>query len=161
MTATPRPAFAQIASRIAEVTAPRGEGSNPAVEAIAHKALALAEATDMLDLHGEALSALAELDRLSGRQEQARERAARAVELHEQRGDTVSAARERGRLTLYAKEPRDDCPVGCVKSSRDPSEFAELATLDMTPILPPLSHTWSRLAGRAEEQAGRICSRDG
>jgi len=68
------------------------------VEPIAHEALALAEATDMLDLRGDALIVLAELDRLAGRREEARVRAARAVELYERKADTVSATRELGRF---------------------------------------------------------------
>jgi class 3 adenylate cyclase/tetratricopeptide (TPR) repeat protein len=86
-------AFAQISSRIAESIARNGDEPPDEVEAIAHEALALVEETDMLDLHGDALIALAGLDRKAGRNDQARVRTAKAIELYERKGDTVSAGR--------------------------------------------------------------------
>jgi hypothetical protein len=51
--------------------------------------------TDMLDVHGEILMLLADLDRAAGRDECARERVAGAVALYDRKGDVVSAARAR------------------------------------------------------------------
>jgi class 3 adenylate cyclase/tetratricopeptide (TPR) repeat protein len=97
-------AIAQIASRIAEATARRAEGPAGEVEAIASEAVELAGATDSLDLQGDALIALADLDRTAGRRDEARERAARAIELYERKGDIVSAARERERFGALLEE---------------------------------------------------------
>ena len=93
----PDHAFAQIAGRIAETIAQADAAADEA-EAIALEALALVEKTDNLDLHGDALIALAGLDRTAGRVQEARARAARAIELYEQKGDVVSATRERDRF---------------------------------------------------------------
>ena len=98
----PDHAFAQIAGRIAETIA-QADASVDEAEAIALEALALVEKTDNLDLHGDALIALAGLDRTAGRVQEARARAARAIELYTQKGDVVSATRERDRFGSLLK----------------------------------------------------------
>ena len=100
----PDHAFAQISARIAEAIALRENGSAEEAEATAIEALALAEMTDNLDLHGDALIALADLDQTAGRLRAARERAAHAIELYEQKGDIISAARERERFRALLEE---------------------------------------------------------
>jgi hypothetical protein len=64
-------------------------------EAVTLEALALVEQTDVLDLHGDVLVALADLDRSAGRTDAASARIAQALELYEQKGDIVSADRAR------------------------------------------------------------------
>jgi ATP/maltotriose-dependent transcriptional regulator MalT len=94
----PDHAFAQIAARISETIARNEEGSHDEVEGIAHEALARVEHTDMLDLHGDALIAMAGLDRAAGREVHARSRTAKAIQLYERKGDIVSASRVRAGL---------------------------------------------------------------
>jgi hypothetical protein len=80
------------------VTALAAELRTADAEAPALEALALVERTDMLDLHGDVLLALADLDRAAGRVVAAEARSARAIGFYERKGDVVSAARARSRL---------------------------------------------------------------
>lgn len=91
-------AFGQIASRLAEVTALAADSRSDEAEARALEALALVEETDMLDLHGDVLLALADLDLAAGRSEPGGKWASDAIDLYERKGDVVSAARARARL---------------------------------------------------------------
>jgi class 3 adenylate cyclase/tetratricopeptide (TPR) repeat protein len=80
----------------AQVLARRGEHEK--AEQLAHEAVRLAEQTDMLDFHGNALADLAEVYALAGRTESARERLQQALVLYEQKGNLVAAARARQRI---------------------------------------------------------------
>ena len=90
-------AFGQIASRVAEATALVLDGRFADAEAVALESLELIQAMDMLDLHGDVLVLLADIDVASGRPGAAAARVTRATELYEQKGDIVSAARARER----------------------------------------------------------------
>jgi tetratricopeptide (TPR) repeat protein len=91
-------AFAQTASRLAEGIALLGEGVLDEAEAIGSEAFELALGTDMLDVQGDVLLLLADVDRSAGRDERASARVHEAVALYEQKGDLVSAETARSRL---------------------------------------------------------------
>jgi tetratricopeptide (TPR) repeat protein len=74
-------AFAQVAARLSEAIALTRSSRGEDARAIALEALALVERTDMLDLHGDVLLVLGEIEP--------------ALALYEQKGDIVSAARAR------------------------------------------------------------------
>jgi class 3 adenylate cyclase/tetratricopeptide (TPR) repeat protein len=93
----PDHAHGQIVSRLAEATALAAAGERAAAETIAKDALELAEATDAWDLRAEALLLLADLDEGSPR-----EREEQALALFEAKGDLVSSARLRERLSSSA-----------------------------------------------------------
>ena len=80
----------------ARLLAHRGESAE--AERVALEAVSLAEGTDMLNWHANALADLAEVYVLSRRSEEARDRLARAVELYEQKGNLVAAEKARNRL---------------------------------------------------------------
>jgi len=88
-------AFGQVAARIAEATALCAQGKNAEAETLALEALELVEQTDMLDVRGDVLVVLSDIDRAAGRDELARARAGAALALYERKGDIVSAARIR------------------------------------------------------------------
>jgi class 3 adenylate cyclase/tetratricopeptide (TPR) repeat protein len=90
-------AFAQIAARLVEATALAADSRMAEAEERALAALALVEETDMIDLHGDVLIALADLDLAGGRTGDAARRAAEAIRLYELKGDVVSAGRARSR----------------------------------------------------------------
>ena len=85
-------AYAQIVGRLVESSALAADSQIAEAEERALEALALVEQTDMLDLHGDVLVALADLDRAAGRTDAASARRAQALELYERKGDVVSAA---------------------------------------------------------------------
>ncbi len=91
-------AFAQAASRLAEGLALLGEGRPDEAEAMGSEALELALESDMLDVQGDIVLLLADVDRAAGRDEQARTRTHEAIALYEQKGDLVSAGAARSRL---------------------------------------------------------------
>jgi class 3 adenylate cyclase/tetratricopeptide (TPR) repeat protein len=76
-------------------------------ERLALEAVSLAEQTDMLNSHANALADLAEVYVLSGRAEEARNRLEGARELYEQKGNLVAAERARNRLAqaVLASDP--------------------------------------------------------
>ena len=88
-------AYAEVVARLVESSALAAESRVAEAEARALEALALVEQTDMLDLHGDVLLALADLDRATGRTEDADARTDQAIELYERKGDVVSIARVR------------------------------------------------------------------
>ena len=90
--------FLQAASRLAEGIANLGEGRLDEAEAIGAEALETTLGTDMLDMHGDVVLLLADVDRASGRAERAAERFREAIALYEEKGDVVSAERVRERL---------------------------------------------------------------
>jgi tetratricopeptide (TPR) repeat protein len=96
--ATADDAFSQIAWRgtRSKTLARRGELAQ--AELLAREAVALAEETDGLNLHGDALLDLAAALRTAGRLTQAAAAADRALALFERKGNLVSAARARAAL---------------------------------------------------------------
>jgi class 3 adenylate cyclase/tetratricopeptide (TPR) repeat protein len=86
-------AFGQITLRLVEASALAAEERTPNALERAREALALVEQTDLLQLHGDVLVALADLDR-----DRSDEWLALALELFDLKGDVVSAARVRERL---------------------------------------------------------------
>jgi tetratricopeptide (TPR) repeat protein len=84
----------------AQVLARRGEHKE--AEALARKAISLAEETDMFNFHGNALADLAEVYALAGRTENAREQLEQALVLYERKGNLIAAGRARGRLEELA-----------------------------------------------------------
>jgi class 3 adenylate cyclase/tetratricopeptide (TPR) repeat protein len=93
----PDHAFGQIGVRVAEATALAAQGRDTEAEAVALEALELVERTDMLDVHGDVLELVAELDLAAGREGLARERFENALALYERKGDVVAATRVRER----------------------------------------------------------------
>jgi class 3 adenylate cyclase/tetratricopeptide (TPR) repeat protein len=93
-------AYAQVVARLVESAALAADSREEEAEARALDALALVEETDMLDLHGDVLVALADLDLRAERTAAADERIATALELYERKGDVVSAARVRSAARL-------------------------------------------------------------
>jgi len=96
-------AFAQAASRLAEGIALLGEGRPDEAEAMGSEALELALESDMLDVQGDIVLLLADVDRAAGRDEQARARTHEALALYEQKGDLVSAGVARSRLGGWSR----------------------------------------------------------
>jgi DNA-binding SARP family transcriptional activator/class 3 adenylate cyclase len=89
----------------AKVLARRGRTKK--AEELASDAVALAERTDFLNQHADALLDLAEVRRLDGRTAEAREAAVEAVRLYERKGNLVSEARAKVFLkALGPREPR-------------------------------------------------------
>jgi tetratricopeptide (TPR) repeat protein len=80
----------------AQVLARRGEHEK--AEHLAREAVSLAEQTDMLNFHGNALADLAEVYVIGGRTEETREQLEQALVLYERKGNLVAAARARRRL---------------------------------------------------------------
>ena len=73
-------------------------GAHEEAERHAREAVALAAATDALDLHGNALVDLADTLALADRTEEAATCVADALRLYERKGNDVSAERARARL---------------------------------------------------------------
>ena len=94
----PDHAFGQVAARVAEAIALTGERDTAAARNVALEALDLVEGTDMLDVWGDVLVTIANVELADGRDEAAAARFASAIELYERKGDVVSAARVREQL---------------------------------------------------------------
>ncbi len=73
-------------------------GDAAEAERLALEAVSLAEETDMLNWHANALADLGEVYLLLGRAEEARDRLERALELYEQKGNLVAAEKARNTL---------------------------------------------------------------
>jgi hypothetical protein len=71
-------------------------------ERVGREAVAIASATDVLDLRGQALADLAEVLRLASRPEEARALVEEATRLYDQKGNVVAAERLRA---LMAEPP--------------------------------------------------------
>ncbi|MDQ2911402.1 MAG: AAA family ATPase [Actinomycetota bacterium] len=84
----------------AKTLARRGELER--AEQLAQEAVALSEPTDALDMRGDALLDLGEVLRLAGKPEGAQRAFERALALHEQKGNVVSAQRGREALQSLA-----------------------------------------------------------
>jgi DNA-binding SARP family transcriptional activator/class 3 adenylate cyclase/tetratricopeptide (TPR) repeat protein len=81
----------------ATVLARRGENLKLA-ETLTRHAVELAATTDSLDVHGDALAALAEVLQLTGQRAEASQTAREALALYQRKGNAVSAARARAEL---------------------------------------------------------------
>ena len=79
-------------ARVAAESGRHAEAEETAREA------AIVEKTDLLDLHGDVLVDLAEILRLAGREEEARESAEAALDLYLRKGNDVAADRARALL---------------------------------------------------------------
>jgi class 3 adenylate cyclase/tetratricopeptide (TPR) repeat protein len=93
-------AYAQVTARLAEATALAKEARVIDAESVALDALGLVERTDMLDLHGDVVLALADIHIAAGRSDAGARRVAEAIDLYDRKGDVVSAARARSREAL-------------------------------------------------------------
>lgn len=87
----------------AKVFARRGEHSD--AERLALEAVAICEATDMLNVQGDVYADLAEVLLLGGRMEETAEALEQALARYEQKGTVVMAARTRSRLMLLEAKP--------------------------------------------------------
>jgi tetratricopeptide (TPR) repeat protein len=96
--ATPDDVFSQMAWRSVRAKALARKGELAQAELLAREAVALAEETDGLNLHGDALLDLAEVLRVAGRPSDAVAAAGRALPLYERKGNLVLAARARAAL---------------------------------------------------------------
>ena len=93
--------YAQVRWRAATARAlTAGGGDGDRAVRLAREAVALAEATDMLNLRADALVDLAETAARSGRAEEAAAAAGRCLLLYERKGNQVAAAAVRARLDL-------------------------------------------------------------
>jgi tetratricopeptide (TPR) repeat protein len=81
----------------AKLLARQGDGDD--AEALAHEAVRLAERTDLLTHHGDALLELADVMQLRGRAHDARVAAECGLELYKRKGNLASVARAQSRLT--------------------------------------------------------------
>jgi len=96
--ATPDDVFSQIAWRGVRSKALANRGEIEQAERLAREAVALAEETDGLNLHGDALLDLAEVLRTAGRPAEEAVAAERALALYERKGNLPSMARARAVL---------------------------------------------------------------
>ena len=85
----------------AQVSAQRGELAS--AEELAREAVAFAAESDFLDSHGDALLSLATVFRLAGRPQEVGTALEGALQLYEQKGNKVSAARARSQLEALAR----------------------------------------------------------
>jgi len=86
---------AQVPWRGARAKILARRGATEEAERIAREGVAIAERTDWLNLRGHALMDLAEVLRLMGRADEARENVQQAAQLFEQKGNSVMASRAR------------------------------------------------------------------
>jgi hypothetical protein len=96
--ASPDDLWSQVLSRGTRAKVGASRGAHEEAERHAREAVELAAATDALDLHGNALLALADTLALAGRKEEAAECVVDALSLYELKGNDVSAERARARL---------------------------------------------------------------
>jgi class 3 adenylate cyclase/tetratricopeptide (TPR) repeat protein len=90
--------WSQVLARGTRARVCASRGAHEEAERYAREAVALAAATDALDLHGNALVDLADTLALAGRNEEASACVAEALLLYERKGNEVSAERARARL---------------------------------------------------------------
>ena len=102
-TAAPADLVAQIAWRGSSARILAGQGETERAQQLAREAVALAETTDLLCDHGDALIDLTEALRAAGYLEAATETARQALALYERKGNLVAAGR--GRSLLHDLEP--------------------------------------------------------
>ena len=99
---TPEDVATQVMWRGVRARILAGRGEREEAQRLVREAVALAGATDLLVLHADALMDLEEVARLAGRRDEARAAALGALELYERKGDLVSIARTRTRLTALS-----------------------------------------------------------
>jgi tetratricopeptide (TPR) repeat protein len=97
-TADPRDLASQIGWRSARAKILARQGQVEEAERLAGDALVLAEGTDFLDMHADALLALAEVLGGAGRSDEAAAAVEQAVELHQRKGSVVRTERARAFL---------------------------------------------------------------
>jgi hypothetical protein len=90
--------YSQILWRATRAKVLAQKGELMAADAMARDAVAFAAASDFLESHGDALMDLAEVLRLAGQPDQAAVAVSQALQLYEQKGSVVSAARARSLL---------------------------------------------------------------
>jgi tetratricopeptide (TPR) repeat protein len=96
--ALPDDRFAHVEWRAARARALSGLGRADEAEVVAREAVTLAEETDFLVVHGDALTTLGEVLRLAGRADESVPLVEQAIRLYEQKGNVVSAAHARAAL---------------------------------------------------------------
>ena len=97
-TASERDIWSQVLYRVTRARLLADAGSVQEAEFVAREALAIVELTDLLDLHGDVLLDLAEVQGLAGRDDDARLCVERALGLFERKGNIVSAEKARALL---------------------------------------------------------------
>ena len=97
-TASEHDLWSQVLHRLTSARLAAGAGRLAEAEELARAAVAIVDGTDLLDLHADALLDLAEVLRLAGREEEARESAAAALDLYLRKGNEVAAERARALL---------------------------------------------------------------
>lgn len=88
---------------------------------LAHEAVALAQDSDFLPAHADALADLAEVLRLAGREDEARAALEEAIVLYEQKGNLLASAAARASLDSQVENKRVARQT-FVKPSRAPSQ---------------------------------------
>ena len=101
-TASERDLWSQVLLALTGARLAATDGRIAEAEQRAREAVEVVEGTDLLDLRGDALLDLADVLRLAGREEEARESAEAALALYARKGNEVSAARARALLTASA-----------------------------------------------------------
>jgi tetratricopeptide (TPR) repeat protein len=96
--ALPDDRFAHVEWRAARARALSGLGRADEAEVVAREAVTLAEETDFLVVHGDALMTLGDVLRLAGRADESVPLVEQAIRLYEQKGNVVSAAHARAAL---------------------------------------------------------------
>jgi tetratricopeptide (TPR) repeat protein len=96
--AAPDDRSGQIHWRVARARALAGLGRLDEANPLAREAVRLAETTDFLDVHGDALTTLADVLRAHSRGREADELLRAALELYERKGNVVCVARSRAAL---------------------------------------------------------------
>ena len=99
-TASEKDIWSQVLHRLARAGLLADAGELRDAERVAREALAIAETTDLLDLHGDVLLELADVLRLNAREDESRECVAQALALYERKGNIVSADRARSALAV-------------------------------------------------------------
>jgi class 3 adenylate cyclase/tetratricopeptide (TPR) repeat protein len=101
-TASEHDLWSQVLHRLTSARLAAGAGRLAEAEELARAAVAIVDVTDLLDLHGDALLDLADVLRLAGREQEARESAEAALDLYLRKGNEVAADRARALLARAA-----------------------------------------------------------
>ncbi len=101
-TASEHDLWSQVLHRLTSARLAAGAGRLAEAEELARAAVAILDGTDLLDLHGDALLDLADVLRLAGREQEARETAEAALDLYLRKGNEVAAERARALLARAA-----------------------------------------------------------
>jgi tetratricopeptide (TPR) repeat protein len=99
---------AQVQWRLAHAKALAWLGRDKRALKIAQDAVRLAERTDFVTLHGDALTTLGEVNRLGGRRAESAAALTHAVRLYDEKGNAVAAARARVALRAASRSGRKD-----------------------------------------------------